>query len=74
MTKVDLTLSLTPAENNALNELAEASGLTPQGVMRQALRVYQHVTFRARKGESLAFTDAAGRLVPPSALRMSAGD
>jgi predicted transcriptional regulator len=50
MTKRTMTLNLTDAEMNALEELAAKKDLNKTIVIRQALRLYQMVDQRIRDG------------------------
>ena len=55
--KKTMTLNLTPAEMEALEEIAQKKDLTKTAVIRQALRLYQVVDARVAKGEKLFFED-----------------
>jgi hypothetical protein len=55
--KKTMTLNLTPAEMEALEELAQKKDLTKTAVIRQALRLYQAVDLRVSQGEKLFFED-----------------
>ena len=55
MTKT-LTLELSEAEMKAVEDLAEFSDMSHAAVMRQALRLYQLVTERAKAGETMSFS------------------
>lgn len=55
--KRTMTLNLTAAEMEALEELAVAKDLSKTAVMRQALRLYQMVDRRVANGEKLFFED-----------------
>jgi predicted transcriptional regulator len=48
-----MTLNLTSAEMEALEELAHKKELTKTAVIRQALRLYQMVDERIEQGEKL---------------------
>jgi len=50
-----MTLNLTEQEMKVLEQLAESKELTKTGVLRQALRLYQLVSFRLDMGEKLYF-------------------
>jgi len=56
-TKRTMTLNLTEAEMNALDELSERKDLSKTAVLRQALRLYQMVDARLEQGEKLYFED-----------------
>ncbi|MCH8044243.1 MAG: ribbon-helix-helix protein, CopG family [Planctomycetes bacterium] len=55
--KRTMTLNLTDAEMNALQELAIRKDLSKTAVLRQALRLYQLVDERLANGEKLFFED-----------------
>ena len=57
--KKTMTLNLTDAEMQALEELCERKDLSKTAVLRQALRLYQLVELRAARGEKLLFEDEA---------------
>jgi len=57
MPKRTMTLNLTEAEMNALEELCEHKDLTKTAVIRQALRLYQLIDARRREGHKLFFED-----------------
>lgn len=50
-----MTLNLTEAEMNALDELSAAKDISKTAVLRQALRLYQMVEVRIARGEKLFF-------------------
>lgn len=54
-TKKTMTLNLTDAEMNALEQLSEQKDLSKTAVLRQALRLYQLVDVRVSQGEKLFF-------------------
>ena len=54
-TKKTMTLNLTPAEMDALDELAHKKDLSKTAVIRQALRLYQAVDARVTQGDKLFF-------------------
>jgi predicted transcriptional regulator len=56
-TKRTMTLNLTDAEMDALEELASKKDLSKTAVLRQALRLYQTVNVRLEQGEKLIFED-----------------
>jgi hypothetical protein len=53
--KRTMTLNLTNAEMEALEQLSAAKDLSKTGVIRQALRVYQMIDRRAHAGEKFFF-------------------
>lgn len=53
--KRTMTLNLTDAEMQALDELSARKDITKTAVLRQALRLYQTVEARVEKGEKLLF-------------------
>ena len=55
--KKTMTLNLTDAEMNALEELSAKKDLSKTSVLRQALRLYQLVETRVEKGDKLFFED-----------------
>jgi hypothetical protein len=55
--KKTMTLNLTSAEMDALDELARKKDLTKTAVIRQALRLYQAIDSRVSLGEKLFFED-----------------
>lgn len=55
--KRTMTLNLTAAEMEALDELARRKDLTKTAVIRQALRLLQTVDTRLAQGEKLFFED-----------------
>ena len=55
--KRTMTLNLTAAEMEALEELSERKDLSKTAVMRQALRLYQMVDLRIGEGDKLFFED-----------------
>jgi len=57
--KRTMTLNLTDAEMNALEELSARKDLSKTAVLRQALRLYQAVDARIGRGEKLFFEDEA---------------
>ena len=56
-TKRTMTLNLTDAEMQVLEELALKKDLSKTAVLRQALRLYQTVDARLERGEKLVFED-----------------
>jgi len=61
LTKRTMTLNLTDAEMEALDNLARRKDLTKTAVIRQALRLYQLVDTRVAQGEKLFFEDELQR-------------
>lgn len=57
--KKTMTLNLTEAEMEALEELAEKKELSKTAVLRQALRLYQSVDRRLASGDKLIFENEA---------------
>lgn len=55
--KRTMTLNLTAAEMEALDELAKRKELTKTAIIRQALRLLQLVDTRVAQGEKLFFED-----------------
>ncbi len=55
--KRTMTLNLTEAEMEALEELARKKELSKTAVLRQALRLYQLVALRLENGDKLFFED-----------------
>jgi predicted transcriptional regulator len=55
--KRTMTLNLTGAEMEALDELAKKKEVSKTAVLRQALRLYQAVDARLGSGEKLFFED-----------------
>lgn len=55
--KRTMTLNLTDAEMDALEELAQKKELSKTALIRQALRLYQVIDLRTRQGEKLVFED-----------------
>ena len=53
--KRTMTLNLTDAEMEALEQLSAKKDLSKTAVLRQALRLYQAVSLRVEKGEKLLF-------------------
>lgn len=58
--RVREVIDLTDKESEALMRLASQQGMSANNVMRAALRHYQMVTERARRGESIVWRDASG--------------
>ena len=56
--KRTMTLNLTGAEMEALEELTKKKELSKTAVLRQALRLYQAVDARLQNGEKIFFEDA----------------
>ena len=55
--KRTMTLNLTDAEMNALEELSAKKDLSKTAVLRQALRLFQMVDARIERGDKLYFED-----------------
>lgn len=55
--KRTMTLNLTAAEMEALEELSARKDLSKTAVVRQALRLYQMVDVRVAAGDKLFFED-----------------
>jgi len=58
-TKKTMTLNLTGAEMEVLDEMASRKDLSKTAVVRQALRLYQTIDARLEQGEKLFFEDEA---------------
>jgi len=52
-----MTLNLTDSEMKVLEELSRQKDLTKTTVIRQALRLYQLIDARIKRGEKLFFED-----------------
>jgi len=52
-----MTLNLTDAEMEVLEELSAAKELSKTAILRQALRLYQLIDIRRAQGEKLYFQD-----------------
>lgn len=59
--KRTMTLNLTNAEMNALEELSAKKDLNKTAVLRQALRLYQLIDARVETGEKLYFESETTR-------------
>lgn len=55
--KRTMTLNLTDAEMQALEDLCERKDLSKTALLRQALRLYQLVEARIERGDKLFFED-----------------
>jgi predicted transcriptional regulator len=55
--KKTMTLNLTEAEMQVLEDLAKKKDLTKTAVVRQAIRLYQMIEARVSAGEKLIFED-----------------
>lgn len=55
--KRTMTLNLTEAEMDVLEQLSSEKDMSKTAVLRQALRLYQVITARLRVGEKLFFED-----------------
>jgi predicted transcriptional regulator len=56
-TKKTMTLNLTDAEMEVLEQIAAEREMSKTAVLRQALRLYQVIDARLRGGEKLFFED-----------------
>jgi len=56
-TKRTMTLNLTDAEMQVLEELCDKKDLSKTALLRQALRLYQVVESRLERGEKFFFED-----------------
>lgn len=56
-TKRTMTLNLTEAEMDVLEQLSSEKDMSKTAVLRQALRLYQVITARLRVGEKFFFED-----------------
>jgi hypothetical protein len=61
MSKRTMTLNLTDAEMRALEELSVRKDLSKTAVLRQALRLYQMLDARVKKGDKLVFENDVTR-------------
>jgi predicted transcriptional regulator len=59
--KKTLTLVLTDEEMRVLDALSQQRAMSKSGVLRQALRLYQHVEKRQKDGERLFFENALSK-------------
>ncbi len=59
--KRTMTLNLSQAEMEALENLSKKKELSKTAVLRQALRLYQMVDVRVANGEKLFFEDEAAQ-------------
>jgi hypothetical protein len=59
MAKRTMTLNLTDAEMQVLDDLSQRKDLTKTAVIRQALRLYQTVEARIERGDKLLFENDA---------------
>ena len=55
--KRTMTLNLTEAEMEVLEELSEKKDLSKTALLRQALRIYQVIEARLESGDKLFFED-----------------
>ncbi len=55
--KRTMTLNLTAAEMEALDDLAQKKDLSKTAVLRQALRLYQLIDVKLAKGDTFFFED-----------------
>lgn len=58
-----LTLNLSDSEASVLHRLATEQELSQSQLMRQALRLYQHVHLKTKEGQRMAFVDQDGNVV-----------
>lgn len=58
-TKRTMTLNLTDAEMQVLDDLSVRKDITKTTVLRQALRLYQTIDARVERGEKLLFENEA---------------
>ena len=61
MSKRTMTLNLTDAEMQVLDDLSARKDITKTAVLRQALRLYQTIEVRVERGEKLMFENEATR-------------
>lgn len=66
-----LTLNLSDQEASVLHKLATKKDLSQSALMRQALRLYQHVDMKGEQGHTMAFVDANGHVVKQCILGLS---
>lgn len=59
--KRTMTLNLTDAEMEVLEDLCVKKDLSKTAVLRQALRLYQLIEVRIEKGNKLYFEDAVSK-------------
>jgi predicted transcriptional regulator len=59
--KKTMTLNLTDAEMQVLDDLSVRKDLSKTAVLRQALRLYQAVELRVKKGDKLVFENESTR-------------
>jgi predicted transcriptional regulator len=59
--KRTMTLNLTDAEMDALQDLSSEKDMSKTAVLRQALRLYQLINARLRSGEKLFIEDAVAK-------------
>ena len=57
MSKRTMTLNLSPAEMDSIEELCEKKQLTKTALLRQCLRLYQVIEARIDAGEKIFFED-----------------
>ena len=57
MSKRTMTLNLSPAEMDVIEELCEKKQLTKTALLRQCLRLYQVIEARVDAGEKIFFED-----------------
>ena len=61
MTKRTMTLNLSDAEMQVLEDLCEKKSLSKTALLRQALRLYQAVDARIERGDKLLFENEDGK-------------
>jgi hypothetical protein len=59
-----VTVSLTPPEQEALNQLAALRGITPEVVLREALLEKKFLADHRRAGRQVVLRDPDGKLTP----------
>ncbi|QNP41727.1 transcriptional regulator [Lysobacter solisilvae (ex Woo and Kim 2020)] len=60
-TKRTMTLNLTDAEMEVLEQISTEKDMSKTAILRQALRLYQVITVRLQDGEKLFFEDAVAK-------------
>ena len=68
-----ISLSLSDKEASVLHGLSGEQELSQQQVLRQALRLYQHVHNRLKQGEKMAFVDRDGNVVHQAIIGIGDG-
>jgi hypothetical protein len=54
-------INLNAVEARVIEDLADAAGMSPHGVFKQALRLYQHHINRLEEGETCPYSGDAAR-------------